>query len=64
MILARYEVFKVTEYRGGAIYKTRKVCDVWIQLGKLGNRDEQIEIAKQNGGDILVNTLDTKTINC
>lgn len=53
----RKEVYKIVEYRDGAVYRTRKVKDIWLPV-KSRSVQEEREIAKANGGDILVNTLD------
>ncbi len=47
------QVYKITETRGGAVYKTAKVCEVWIDV-KPRTPQEENEIAKAHGGDMLV----------
>jgi hypothetical protein len=53
----RREVWKITERRKGAIYKSVKICDLWMEV-KPRSIEEENQIAKDNGGDMLVSTND------
>jgi len=46
------QIYKVTQYKDGCVYKTKKVGQVWIELGT--SREKYAEIAKEHGGDMLV----------
>lgn len=51
----KLEVVKVTEYRGKAIFKTEKVCEIWLNV-KSRSHAEELAIAHKHGGDMLVST--------
>lgn len=53
----RREVWKITEYRDGAVYKTEKVCDLWLEVKPRTGQEEK-DIARKHGGDILASTMD------
>ena len=55
------DVFKITEYRDGCVYKTRKVGEVWLDI-KPRTTEEENNIAKEHGGDMLANTLQTRIV--
>lgn len=50
----RYSVYKITEMRGGCVYKTKHIRDVWVSCYV---KDHQA-IAKQYGGDMLAASTD------
>lgn len=48
----RRELWKVTEWRDGAIFNTKSLgSDVWVELGLSVNQENTI--AKELGGDFL-----------
>ena len=59
MIVARKEVFRITQRKDGAIFKTQKLCDSWLPIIPR-TPAEETRIAREHGGDILVSTTDWK----
>jgi len=57
MDATRVDVYKITAMREGAIYKTKKVKSVWIEL-KCRTVEEEKVIAQSHGGDMLAPTTD------
>jgi hypothetical protein len=56
---AKWDVYKITEFRDGCVYKTKKITSIWLPVG---SRDikESNEIAKQHGGDQLISTTESR----
>ena len=61
MFQYRREVWKITEWKDDSIYKTVKVCDIWIEV-KPRTTEEENQIARENDGDILASTHDYRNI--
>jgi len=58
---AKYDVYKIIEYRDGCVYKTRKVDSIWLDV-KSRTYEEEVKIAKEHGGDILANTVESRIV--
>jgi len=56
---SRKEVYKILEWKDGYVYKTKKICDVWLPLRTLTVEEER-KILQLVGGDQLVNTKDVR----
>ena len=56
----RFEVYRITEYKEGCVYKTEKVKDdLWLNVEERSTQKEK-EIAEKYGGEILAPTNDTR----
>lgn len=56
----RFEVYKITELRDGAIYRTKKVkSDLWLRIEPRTEEQKQA-LARQHGGDLLCPTVETR----
>lgn len=53
----RVEVFKVTAWKNGCVYKTKKVKDLWLPV-ECRTIEECNLIAQRHGGDHLAFTCD------
>lgn len=54
-----FDVFKITEYRDGCVYKTTKAGEVWLNV-QSRTHEEENAIASEHGGDILAPTMQTR----
>ncbi|RLC33814.1 hypothetical protein DRH14_04265 [Candidatus Shapirobacteria bacterium] len=46
------EVYKITQWKDGCVYKTKKVCDIKIEVRPHSPKEEN-KIAEEFGGDRL-----------
>ncbi len=53
----KLEVHKITEWKDGCIYKTKKIKEIWLPV-KPRLTAEENEIAKLHGGDFLASTTE------
>ena len=56
MDVMKADVYKITQWKDGCVYKTRKVKSIWVSLTL--SDEEQVAVAKQHGGDMLAPTTE------
>lgn len=61
MFCVRYDVYKITEYRDGCIYRTKKLTTIWVACTPHTTEQEKA-IAAKHGGDILAATTECKSL--
>jgi len=62
MYEARWDVNQITQWKDKAIYRTRFICSIWLQIGKYDEKQRN-EIAKRYGGDMLCATKEDRITN-
>jgi hypothetical protein len=56
---AKWDVYKVTQWKNGCVYGTRKVTTIWLRV-KPRTIEEMNAIANQYEGDQLVATTESR----
>jgi hypothetical protein len=60
---SKLQVYKVTEWRNGMVWKTAKVGEIWVADEDSMDIEKCNEIARANGGDMLVSMPTTASFD-